>query len=123
MSGTERHTDEARRDATAKPARDARDATATQGDATPLIELRNVSKRFGERPVGAAGRLLQRAGLSRPPAVTRAVDGVDLIVRPGEVVGLVGESGCGKSTLGRVAAGCSRRPAARSASTACAPPT
>ena len=105
MSGTERQTDAARRDATANPARDAQDATATQGAATPLIELRNISKRFGERPVGAAGRLLQRAGLSRPPAVTRAVDGVDLIVRPGEVVGLVGESGCGKSTLGRVAAG------------------
>ena len=71
----------------------------------PMIELRQVSKRFGERRVGAAGRLAQRLGLARPPAVTRAVDHVDLLVRPGEVVGLVGESGCGKSTLGRIAAG------------------
>jgi oligopeptide/dipeptide ABC transporter ATP-binding protein len=35
----------------------------------------------------------------------RAVDGVDLTVARGEIVGLVGESGCGKSSLARAAVG------------------
>ncbi|MEQ8144620.1 ABC transporter ATP-binding protein [Streptomyces sp. OP7] len=35
----------------------------------------------------------------------RAVDGVDLDIRPGEIVALVGESGCGKTTLARALLG------------------
>ncbi|MGH8963929.1 MAG: ABC transporter ATP-binding protein, partial [Actinomycetes bacterium] len=45
-------------------------------------------------------------GLGRP--AFRAVDGVDLHMGRGEVVGLVGESGSGKSTLGRVVVGLQR---------------
>ena len=60
------------------------------GDA-PLLELRDLHVEY-------AGR----------GSVARAVDGVDLSMRSGEILALVGESGCGKSTLARTIVGLQR---------------
>ena len=70
----------------------------------PLLELRDIEKRFSTTP-DLSTRIAERLRGRREPRVVHAVDGVDLHIDRGEVVGLVGESGCGKSTLGRVVAG------------------
>src|SRR5437868_1349838 len=65
--------------------------SGTWTPAEPLVEVRGLRTWFPVRS-GVVNRVVGQV---------RAVDGVDLDIRQGETLGLVGESGCGKSTLGR----------------------
>ncbi|MCL2007595.1 MAG: ATP-binding cassette domain-containing protein [Treponema sp.] len=57
-----------------------------------LLRAKGVKKHFP----------IREGILQRIVGYVRAVDGVDINVRRGSVLGIVGESGCGKSTIGRV---------------------
>lgn len=64
-----------------------------------IVDVRQLSVHFDLQ----GGSLARLAG--RDTGTVKAVDGVDLTLHRGEVVGLVGESGSGKSTLGRALLG------------------
>jgi oligopeptide/dipeptide ABC transporter ATP-binding protein len=65
---------------------------ANGGPGDYLLETKNLKMHF---PIKAGV-------LRRTVGHVKAVDGVDLRIRRGETLGLVGESGCGKSTLARL---------------------
>ena len=60
-------------------------------DAQTLLDVRGLKKYF---PV-------EKGFMRRGVGMVKAVDGVDLTIKSGETLGLVGESGCGKTTAGR----------------------
>ena len=61
-----------------------------QGDAKPVVAVDDVRVHFP----------IKKGLMRRTVGVVKAVDGISMIVREGQTVGVVGESGSGKTTLG-----------------------
>lgn len=57
--------------------------------------------------------MLRAIGLRKRYGTTTALDGFDLHIEPGEILGLIGHNGAGKSTFVRVVAGLTRPDAGR----------
>jgi oligopeptide transport system ATP-binding protein len=66
--------------------------TTIADNAAPLLQVRGLRMHF---PVTEGIVMRRHIG------DVKAVDGVDVTIRRGETLGLVGESGCGKTTMGR----------------------
>ncbi|NEQ76776.1 MAG: ABC transporter ATP-binding protein [Okeania sp. SIO2C9] len=62
----------------------------------PILQVKNLQKHYT-----LESNFIEQLLFSGKSKLIKAVDGVNLDLYPGEIVGLVGESGCGKSTLSR----------------------
>lgn len=62
----------------------------------PFIEIKDIQKFYPYND----GKLIHKHGEEKK--FVKAVDGVNLTMEHGEILGIIGESGCGKSTLGRM---------------------
>ena len=74
-----------------------------------LLPVRPVAppaaRPFAARRGGPDGPALEVAGLSKRFGGVLALDGVNLVVRPGEALGLIGPNGSGKTTLVNIVSG------------------
>ncbi len=69
-----------------------------------LMNFFQVDRTFS-RPKSLLGRSLDRLTGQPDAKIVKALSGINLTLKTGQMTGLVGESGCGKTTLGRIAAG------------------